>query len=85
MMTCRTPSPSTRTSVDELVGRQCRERGVEGEHDGEIEADALEDRQLLRQRRQVKVRLFGVEEFARMRLENEGAGRRAELAADGGG
>ena len=35
------------------------------------------------ERRQVKVRLLGVEEFARMRLENEGAGRCAELAPDG--
>jgi hypothetical protein len=69
---------------DEFIGSQRRERGVESEHNGEIDAYALEDRQLLQQRRQVKVRLFGVEEFTRMRLENEGAGRRIELAPDSG-
>ena len=34
---------------DEVVGRQAGERRVEGEHDGEVEAEALEQRELLRQ------------------------------------
>ncbi len=62
--------PIDQHPVDELIGRQRGKTGIEGKHDGEIEADAIENRQLLRQRRQVKVRLLGVEEFARMRLEN---------------
>ena len=69
-------------AVDEIVGRQRGERGVEGKHDGDIEPQPIEDRQLLRQRRQVEVRLLGMEILARVRLEDECAGRSAELAPD---
>ena len=87
MTTWRTPSPSTSTSRDEVVGRQAGERRVEGEHDREVEAEALEQRELALERREVEVRLLGVEELARVRLEEQHAGRRAELArgVPGGG
>jgi hypothetical protein len=74
--------PIDHNAVDEIVaGQRCKTR-IEGKHDGKIEADALEDRQLLRQRRQVKVRLLGMEKLAWMRLEDERTGRDAKLASD---
>ncbi len=35
-------------AVDEFIGRQGGKRGIEGQHDREVEAELLEDRQLLR-------------------------------------
>ena len=72
---------------DEVVGRQVGERRIEGEHDREVEAEAFEQRELAFERREVEVRLRGLEELARVRLEDQHAGGCVELARgvpDGG-
>ena len=70
-------------AIDKSIGRQGGKRAIEGQHHRDIEPELLEDRQLLHQRSQMKVRLLRMKELARMRLEDERAGRGAELTADG--
>ena len=50
---------------------------IEGEDEGLIETEGLEQLELHRQRRQPEERLIGGEELARVRLEDDGAGAAA--------
>ena len=65
--------------LDERLGGQPRQRRVEAQHDGKVEPERLQQLQLARQRRQPEVRLVGLEELARMRLEQDHAGLAAGL------
>src|SRR5690606_15051345 len=61
--------------LDKLRGRKPRQIGIERQHDGEIEPEALDQAQLLLKRRQPEVRLIRAEELPRVRLENHDPGR----------
>ena len=71
---------------DERLRGQARQRRIEAQHDGKVEPEGLQQLQLARQRRQPEVGFVGLEEFARMRLEQHHAGLAAGLGrriADG--
>jgi hypothetical protein len=61
--------------VDEVVGRQPRQGGVEAHHHRHVQPQPFQQRQLAGQRRQTKVWLVRLEDLARVRLEQNDAGR----------
>ena len=57
--------------LDELVGRQRCKRLVERQHHHDIDAQILQALQLQGERRKMEMRLVGLEEFTRVRLEHD--------------
>ena len=72
-------------ALDEFAGGKIGERGVEGQHDGAVEARAGEQPQLLALVAQPEQRIVGTEIAARMRLERERRGRHRQRARAGDG
>ena len=66
----------------EGLGAQRSQRLVEGNDEGLVEAERLEQLELQRQRRQPEERRVGREELARMRLEHHRARTAAFLSGD---
>jgi hypothetical protein len=64
--------------LDEVVGFDAGQRRIEGQDDGEVEPEALEQPELVLEGRQAEMRLVRLKELARMRLEQDHAGRCAE-------
>lgn len=69
--------------ADELLGRERRERRVEGQHDHRIDAEPRQRRSLGLGRRQAKDRIGAKKIVARVRLEGQHRARPAEPRRDG--
>ena len=75
----RNAKPGHEHALNKLLPRQARELLIEVLDECDLEAELLEERQLARQRRQAKMLLVRLKEFARVRLEHHGAGRSSKL------
>ena len=73
--------PRYEHALDEGLRGNGRQLGVERLDERHVEPEFLEQHQLSRQRRQSKLLLMGLEEFAGVRLEHHGRGGYAPCAA----
>src|SRR5262245_21554330 len=73
--------PGQQHPLDEGIGSKRSKGRIEGQHEGDIDAEALQQGELARQRGEFEVRLVRLKVFARMRLEDQRRGRRLELTS----